>query len=214
VNLPNRNCKLYLITPEIFEPEVLSGHLAAAIESGNVACVQLRMKNASPEQLTEAINILRPTVQKRDVAFILNDDPILALKTGCDGVHIGQSDIPYKDARAIVGNEAIVGITCLDSIDVAMQAAEQGADYVAFGAFFPSKTKVSKGQPTINIIETWNTITTVPCVAIGGIRPENCEPLISAGADFLAIVSAVWEHPSGPAAAIKEFNEIIEIAAQ
>lgn len=214
VELQNSNCKIYLITPEKLEPEVFSDDLAAAIDAGNVACVQMRMKNTPPDQLARAIDILRPTVQERNVAFILNDDPNLAVKTGCDGVHIGQSDTSYKEARAIVGNKAIVGVTCLDSLDLAMQAAEQGADYVAFGAFFPSRTKLSKGHPSLNLIESWNTFTTVPCVAIGGIRQDNCEPLISAGADFLAVVSAVWDHPSGPVTAIKEFNNIIEISAK
>ena len=111
----------------------------------------------------------------------------------------------------LIGKDAIVGVTCLDSLDLAMQAAEQGADYVAFGAFFHTNTKNSIGHPSPNLLKTWNTITTVPCVAIGGIRPENCAALISAGADFLAIISAVWEHPLGPAAAIKEFNKIIDM---
>ena len=212
--MPNSSCKLYLITPEKFEPKVFSDQLAATIDVGNVACVQMRMKNTSPDQLAHAIDILRPTVQERNVAFILNDDPNLAVKTGCDGVHVGQSDTPYEEARAIVGNEAIVGVTCLDSLDLAMRAAEQGADYVAFGAFFSSKTKESKGYPSFSLIDTWNKITIVPCVAIGGIRPENCAPLISSGANFLAVVSAVWEHPSGPVAAIKEFNKVIELSAK
>lgn len=209
--MPDNNCELYLITPEILEPKKFSGCLAAAIEAGNVSCVQLRMKNSSRADLIEAIKILRPIAQERDIAFILNDDPLLAADTGCDGVHVGQSDASYTDARAILGKDAIVGVTCLDSLDLAMQAAEQGADYVAFGAFFHTNTKNSIGHPSPNLLKTWNTITTVPCVAIGGIRPENCAALISAGADFLAIISAVWEHPLGPAAAIKEFNKIIDM---
>lgn len=208
----NSSCKLYLITPECFDPKVFSNHLAAAIDAGNVACVQLRMKNTTLDEVAYTIDILRPIVQDRNVAFILNDNPNLAVKTGCDGVHVGQSDAPYKEARAIVGTESIVGVTCLDSLDLAMRAAEQGADYVAFGAFFPTNTKISKGHPSISLIDSWSTFTTVPCVAIGGIRPVNCAPLVSAGADFLAVVSAIWDHPSGPAAAMKEFNKIIEIA--
>ena len=208
--MSNNGCKLYLITPEIMEPNVFSAHLAAAIDAGNVACVQLRVKNASRDWLARTIEILRPTVQDRDVAFILNDDPELAANTGCDGVHVGQSDTSYEKTRALVGKDAIVGVTCLDSIDLAMRAAEQGANYVAFGAFFETKTKVSKGQPSSDILTTWNTIATIPCVTIGGIKPENCATLVSAGAHFLAVVSAVWDHPLGPSAAIKEFNQIIQ----
>ena len=208
----NSSCKLYLITPECFDPKVFSNHLAAAIDAGNVACVQLRMKNTTLDEVAYTIDILRPIVQDRNVAFILNDNPNLAVKTGCDGVHVGQSDAPYQEARAIVGTESIVGVTCLDSLDLAMRAAEQGADYVAFGAFFPTNTKISKGHPSLSLIDSWSTFTTVPCVAIGGIRPDNCAQLVSAGADFLAVVSAIWDHPSGPAAAMKEFNKIIEIA--
>ena len=143
----NSSCKLYLITPECIDPKVFSNHLAAAIDAGNVACVQLRMKNTTLDEVAYTIDILRPIVQDRNVAFILNDNPNLAVKTGCDGVHVGQSDAPYKEARAIVGTESIVGVTCLDSLDLAMRAAEQGADYVAFGAFFPTNTKISKGHP-------------------------------------------------------------------
>ena len=207
--MSDNQCQLYLITPEKLEPRNFANDLAAAIDAGNVACVQLRLKHASRDELVHAIDVLRPPVQERNVAFVLNDDPKLASQTGCDGVHVGQEDTPYKNARAIVGGEAIVGVTCLDSLDLAMRAAEQGADYVAFGAFFPTNTKASQGNPSSEILKTWSTLTTVPSVAIGGIKPGNCAPLVSAGADFLAVISAVWDHPQGPANAVKEFNKAI-----
>ena len=207
--MSNKRCQLYLITPEELEPISFSNDLAAAIDAGNIACVQLRLKNASRDELVKAIDVLRPAVQERNVAFLLNDDPSLASQTGCDGVHVGQEDMPYRNARSLVGKESIVGVTCLDSLDLAMRAAEQGADYVAFGAFFPSNTKDSQGHASSEILKTWGTITTVPSVAIGGIKPNNCSALVSAGADFLAVVSAVWDHPVGPASAVKEFNQVI-----
>lgn len=206
-------CQLYLVTPQKLDPKVFTNDLAAAIDAGNVACVQLRLKEISRDEVASAIDILRPTVQDRDIAFILNDDPELAVETGCDGVHVGQDDMSYKDARKFVGEGAIVGMTCLDSSDLAMRAAEEGADYVAFGAFYPTNTKTSKGRPSPDILTKWSTFTTVPCVAIGGIRPENCSDLINAGADFLAVISAIWDHPEGPAAAVKNFNNIIEMSA-
>ena len=207
--MSDNHCQLYLITPENLEPRNFSNDLAAAIDAGNVACVQLRLKHASRDELAYAIDVLRPPVQERNVAFVVNDDPNLAFQTGCDGVHVGQEDMPCNKARVIMGGDAIVGVTCLDSLDLAMRAAEQGANYVAFGAFFPTNTKVSQGHPSSEILKTWSTITTVPSVAIGGIKPENCASLVSAGADFLAVVSAVWDHPLGPANAVEEFNKVI-----
>jgi thiamine-phosphate pyrophosphorylase len=121
-------------------------------------------------------------------------------------VHVGQEDGSYEDARLAVGADAIVGVTCHDSRHLAMEAGEAGADYVAFGAFFPTTTKDAKGKPELDILEWWSGVFTLPCVAIGGITPDNCAPLVKAGADFLAVLSAVWQHPDGPAAAVKLFN--------
>ena len=139
----------------------------------------------------------------------MNDNPALAAETGCDGVHIGQDDATYEAARAAVGTEAIVGVTCHDSRDLAVEAADKGADYVAFGAFFPTATKDPKARARFATVRLWSEATTVPCVAIGGITPENCAPLVQAGADYLAVVSAVWQHSQGPAAAVKAFLKAI-----
>ncbi len=208
------SCRLYLITPpRLPDVAAFADHLAAALDAGDVASVQLRLKDCSAEDILRAAEILCPITQSRDVAFLMNDDPDLAVKAGCDGVHVGQEDASYEDTRRIVGDDAIVGVTCHDSRHLAMEAADKGADYVAFGAFFPTATKDAKGNTSPDILEAWSRFTTVPCVAIGGITPANCGDLVRAGADFLAVVSAVWDHPDGPAAAVKEFNQVIAEAS-
>ena len=156
-----------------------------------------------------ACDFLRPVTQSRDVALLLNDRPDLAAEMGCDGVHVGQEDTPYEEARRIVGGDAIVGVTCHDSRHLAMAAAEKGADYVAFGAFFATETKQPKSSADPEALAWWSDLMTVPCVAIGGITVDNCRPLVEAGADFLAVSAGVWEHPQGPAAAVKALNEEI-----
>jgi thiamine-phosphate pyrophosphorylase len=210
--MQNETCRLYLITPPRIKPAAFAETLAAALDAGDVAAVQLRLKDCRRDEILRAAETLVPVAQSRGVAFIINDDPLLAAEAGCDGVHVGQEDASYHDAREMVGEEAIVGVTCHGSIDLAISAAEAGADYVAFGAFFPTDTKDAKGHPGIDIIETWNIATTVPSVAIGGITPDNCGALVRNGADFLAVVSSVWNHAQGPAAAVRTFIEAIERA--
>jgi thiamine-phosphate pyrophosphorylase len=151
--------------------------------------------------------------QQRGVAFLMNDRPDLALATGCDGVHVGQEDGTYAEARRILGLGRIVGVTCHASRHLAIEAAEAGADYVAFGAFFPTSSKETKHHADVELLRWWSEIMTVPSVAIGGITPDNCAPLVKAGADFLAVISAVWDHPQGPAAAVKSFLRAIAAAA-
>ncbi len=202
-------CRLYLITPERLVPEAFAEVLAQALDGGDVACVQLRLKGVDDDAVRAAAQILAPIAQARNVAFLMNDRPDLAAETGCDGVHVGQQDTAYAEARAIVGEDAIVGVTCHDSRHLAMVAAEQGADYVAFGAFYPTATKDAIGHPDIDILSWWSEMMTVPSVAIGGITPANCPPLVRAGTDFIAVLSAVWNHVQGPAEAVKAFNRVI-----
>ncbi|MFM7345854.1 MAG: thiamine phosphate synthase [Tagaea sp.] len=205
--------RLYLITPPDFDPAAFSSALDAALGAGDVACLQLRLKGADESKIAAAIAALKPIAHRHDVAFILNDRPDLAAQHDCDGVHIGQEDGTYAAARAALGKERIVGVTCHDSKDLAFAAAEAGADYVAFGAFFPSTTKeIVKSHATVELIESWASFVTVPCVAIGGITPENCAPLVRAGADFLAVSGAVWNHAQGPAEAVKAFGQAISEA--
>lgn len=206
--------RLYLITPPDFDPAAFSSALDAALGAGDIACLQLRLKGADDAKIAAAIAALKPIAHRHDVAFILNDRPDLAAKYDCDGAHIGQEDGTYAEARAAMGKDRIVGVTCHDSKDLAFDAAEAGADYVAFGAFFPSSTKeVTKTRASVELIEEWASFVTVPCVAIGGIAPENCAPLVKAGADFLAVAGAVWNHPQGPAEAVKAFGRAMAGAA-
>jgi thiamine-phosphate pyrophosphorylase len=203
-------CRLYLITPPLIEdPAAFALRLAAALEGGDVGAVQLRLKDVPDEAIAAAVRALLPVTARRDNALILNDRPDLAAKLGCDGVHIGQSDGPYAAARKAMGPGRIVGVTCHDSRDLAMTASEAGADYVAFGAFFPTDTKATTHRPELEILEIWQETMLTPCVAIGGITPQNCRPVVTAGADFLAVSAAVWRHPEGPAAAVAAFNAAI-----
>jgi thiamine-phosphate pyrophosphorylase len=202
-------CRLYLVTPPAFDPVRFRDALTQALDAGDVACVQLRLKDAADDDVKRACDILLPIAQRRGVAFLLNDRPDLAAQAGCDGVHVGQEDAPYDEARRLLGPDRIVGVTCHDSRHLAIDAAEAGADYVAFGAFFPTTTKPSRYRASLELLAWWGEIMTVPSVAIGGITPQNCAPLVAAGADFLAVVSAVWDHPEGPGAAVRDFNRAI-----
>ena len=201
-------CRLYLITPPKLELKAFTEDLKLALGAGDVASLQLRLKEASDDEIRRAATTLMPIAQRANVAFILNDRPDLAKTLGCDGVHVGQEDMPYKEARAIVGADAVVGVTCHDSRHFAMVAAEAGADYVAFGAFFPTSTKEARTHADIELLRWWSELMVVPCVAIGGINAENAKPLVAAGADFLAVSSGVWAHPKGPAAAVTAFNAL------
>jgi thiamine-phosphate pyrophosphorylase len=203
-------CRLYLITPPAFDPDAFRDQLSAALDGGDVACVQLRLKDVDDDAIRRACDALRPIAQTRDVAFILNDRPDLAAALACDGAHVGQEDASYAEARAALGPDKIVGVTCHASRHLAIDAAEDGADYVAFGAFFPSTTKEKpKGQAEPELLQWWNEMMTVPCVAIGGITVDNCGPLVAAGADFLAVAGGVWSYPDGPGAAVQAFNAAI-----
>lgn len=201
-------CRLYLISPPNLDDAAhFASNLPSILGAGDVACLQLRLKKANDEEILQAIGSILPVCEQADVALILNDRPDLAAKSGCDGVHIGTKDMPYEDARAIVGEDASVGVTCGSSRHLAMTLADAGADYVAFGAFFPSSTKTDTEKATLDLLEVWSQTTNVPCVAIGGITPENCKPIINAGADFLAVSSAVWNHSDGPESAVRLFTE-------
>lgn len=164
--------------------------------------------------IRKAVERLRPICHNHDVVLILNDNPDLAAELSCDGVHVGQDDTPYAEARQLVGPDAIVGVTCHNSRHLAMSAAEQGADYVAFGAFFPTSTKQAKTQADIELLRWWAELMEVPVVAIGGITVKNCRPLVEAGADFLAVIGGVWNHPDGPAAAVAAFNRLFDEVAE
>jgi len=205
--------RLYLITPPALDPDRFAADLEEALAGGDVACLQLRLKEVDDAAVRRATAVLKPIAEDRGVAFIMNDRPDLAAELECDGVHIGAEDMPYAAARNLVGPDRIVGVTCGASRDRALTAAEAGADYIAFGAFFPSATKVgTKHRADPELLRDWSETTVVPCCAIGGITQQNCGPLVEAGADFLAVIAAVWSHPDGPAAGVRAMNAAIAAA--
>jgi thiamine-phosphate pyrophosphorylase len=200
-------CRLYLITPPRLDDLAAFGHaLAHALDAGDVAALQVRLKDQPDEVVSAAVDMMLPITASRGVALILNDRPDLAAALGCDGVHIGQDDTPLAQARRIVGPDRMVGVTCHDSLHLAMEAAEGGADYVAFGAFFPTTTKDVLHRADPELLRGWQADMLIPCVAIGGITVETAAELATAGADFLAVCGGVWSHGEGPAAAVKAFN--------
>lgn len=205
-------CRLYLITPPAIELPAFTDTLREALSGGDVACVQLRLKDVSDAEILRVGAALMPIVQEAGAAFILNDRPDLAAQLAADGVHVGQEDARYADARAALGRDRIVGVTCHDSRDLAYAAAEAGADYVAFGAFYPTETKAAKTSADPELLEVWQESMETPCVAIGGINIDNAETLVRAGADFLAVSAGVWKHPGGPRAAVAAFNALFDRA--
>ena len=193
--------RLYLVTPTTADPD-FADTLAAALDAGDVAAVQLRLKDATDDHWRRTIDALRPVTQSRGVAFLLNDRPDLAVTLECDGAHVGQTDMQAAEARKILG-KLTLGVTCHDSRDLAMQAGDDGADYVAFGAFFPTTTKDAPTQADPELITWWSDIMELPCVAIGGVTLDDVAPLRAAGAAGVAIVSGICaaSHPGSAAAA-------------
>ncbi len=204
---------IYLITPPaIPDLKAFAEALKAAFSNSAVSTLQLRLKDISDDDVLRAADALLPVARASDVHFLINDRPDLAQRAGADGVHVGQSDASYAEARKILGPDKTVGVTCHASYHLAIEAAEEGADYVAFGAFFPTRTKEAPARADISLLEDWSAMTIVPCVAIGGITPENCGALVRAGADFLAVSGAVWNAAEGPAAAVARLAAAIEKA--
>ncbi|WP_426014542.1 thiamine phosphate synthase [Caulobacter sp. DWR2-3-1b2] len=204
------DCRLYLITPPTLDDlAAFARTLAEALDGGDVAALQIRLKDASDEAIAAAVGALSPIARAHDAAVILNDRPDLAAQTRCDGVHIGQDDMPLAQARKLMGQGAMIGVTCHDSRHLAMEAAEAGADYVAFGAFFPTTTKDALTTADLEILSIWQETMEVPSVAIGGVTAENAAPLATAGADFLAVSAGVWKHVGGPAAGVAALNAAI-----
>ncbi len=209
--MSEERCRLYLITPPRLD-EGFAERLAEALTGGDVACLQIRLKDVDDAEVARAVEAARPLCHAHDVALIVNDRPDLAAELGADGVHIGAEDGSYADARAEVGADAIVGVSCYDSRDLALAAAEAGADYIAFGAFFATATKDPPTRAGLDLLNWWQDMVTVPCVAIGGITAANCGALVAAGADFLAVVAGVWDYADGPQAAVRAYNAEIDAA--
>ena len=201
-------CQLYLISPLNVDGDFPS-QLEAALSAGPVAAFQFRVKDIDQHEAARLAVPLQEICARHDVAFIVNDSVSLAKRIKADGVHLGQEDGDPAEAREELGRDAQIGVTCHNSRHLAMEAAEGGADYVAFGAFFPTTTKEVKHQADLETLEMWSQFTEVPCVAIGGITPDNAKAVVDAGADFIAVSGAVWNHPDGPAAAVKAFNALL-----
>ena len=200
------SCQLYLISP-LDVSGAFPDRLARALDAAAVAAFQFRVKDIDEHEAARLAEPLQAICAARKVAFIVNDSISLAKRLGADGVHLGQGDGVVADARERLGREAQIGVTCHASRDLAMQAGEAGADYVAFGAFFPSTTKPTEHVAELETLRWWQHIMELPCVAIGGITPENCAPLVAAGADFLAVSNAVWG--GDEVAAVKAFAKAI-----
>lgn len=203
------DCQLYLISPPAIGDD-FADQLRAALSGGGVAAFQLRLKGPDDHAIARAAEPLQRICGDHDVAFIVNDSIALAKRLGADGVHLGQSDGDPREARDALGHSTQIGVTCHDSRHLAMEAGEGGADYVAFGAFYPTTTKEVFHRPDPSILGWWSTLFEVPCVAIGGITPANAAPLVAAGADFLAVLSAVWAHSEGPTAAVAAFQPVLK----
>lgn len=199
-------CQLYLISP-LEVGGAFPERLARAIDAGPVAAFQFRVKGIDEHQAARLAEPLQAICASREVAFIVNDSIALAKRLGADGVHLGQGDGDVADARARLGRDAQIGVTCHNSRHLAMEAGEAGADYVAFGAFFPTQTKATSHVAEPELLSWWQALFEIPCVAIGGITPENCAPLVAAGADFLAVSHAVWG--GDEAAAVKAFARVL-----
>ncbi len=204
-------CQLYLISP-LEVGGNFPQQLAVALDAGPVAAFQFRVKAIDQHQAARLAEPLLAICHEHDVAFIVNDDVGLAKRLGADGVHLGQGDGDPAEARRILGAECQIGVTCHNSRHLAMAAGEGGANYIAFGAFFPTTTKLVEHYAQPALLGWWSTVSEIPCVAIGGITASNCGPLVFAGADFLAVSNAVWGHADGSAAGVRAINDAIVAA--
>ena len=202
-------CQIYLLTPPVIADvsafcETLKTTLAAA----PVACLQIRLKDIESSALVHAGIAITKVCHAAGVEVILNDRPDLVADIGADGAHIGQEDMDYFSSREVLGGDAIIGVTCHNSKELAFAAAKAGADYVAFGAFFDTPTKTPKTRAELEVLSWWHEAVEIPSVAIGGITVENAEAVIAAGADFIAVSSGVWAHPDSPAAAVSRLSQL------
>ncbi len=207
--MSNIHCQLYLITPPFIpDMDVFLEKLDEALSAAPVACLQIRLKDVSDSAVIQAAKSIKPICQKHEVAVIINDRPDLAKEIEADGVHIGQDDMDYFSSRELLGDDAIIGVTCHNSKELAFEAASAGASYVAFGAFFETDTKTPKTRAELEILTWWNETVETPCVAIGGITVNNAAQVIQAGADFISVSSGIWGYPDGPALAIKQLYQL------
>lgn len=203
--------QIYLISPpRIDDIDTFLNQLDEVIAAGAISVFQLRLKNIENREIVLLGKKIVPKLQEAGIAVIINDNPRIAKDLHADGVHLGQEDGDIIEARKLLGKDAIIGATCHNSKHLGMEAAEAGADYVAFGAFYPTQTKEVIHHADIEILEWWQDIMEIPCVAIGGINIDNALPIINAGADFIAVSSGVWNYEGGIKAALQKFQTLIE----
>lgn len=208
-------CQIYLLTPpKIDDVPAFCTMLAETLKAAPVACLQIRLKDLEDSALIQAGLAITETCHAAGVEVILNDRPDLVADIGADGAHIGQDDMDYFSSREVLGGDAIIGVTCHNSKELAFAAAKAGADYVAFGAFFDTPTKTPKARAELEILSWWHEAVEIPSVAIGGITVENAETVISAGADFIAVCSGVWSHPDGPSSAVSQLSALCQAHSQ
>ena len=207
-------CRLYIITPERLDLGSFPDALARALDAGDVFAVQLRLKTDDDGTWKRAIEALLPVCRSRGTALLLNDRADLVVAAGCDGAHVGQTDMPARAARRVMGPDLTLGVTCKSSLDLARHAIEDGADYVAFGAFFPSTSKQVTALADPEVLRLWSAQSASPSCAIGGITAANLAPLVRTRANLLAIIGGVWSHPDGPAAGVRAINAAIKSAAR
>lgn len=201
---------LYLISPPAIDLNSFTKELEQALKGGPVAAFQLRLKESQDDEIIAAAKAIKAVLDKHDISLIINDRPDIAKLVEADGVHLGQDDGTVKAARELLGFDNAIGVTCHNSRHLAMVAGDQGADYIAFGAFYPSSTKTPPTMAELDLLKWWTALSELPCVAIGGITTQNCRDVIEAGADMIAVSAGVWAHPDGPELAIREFNRIID----
>jgi thiamine-phosphate pyrophosphorylase len=202
---------LYAITPDLADTEALATRVSAAL-AGGASAVQYRNKSAGAALRREQAWALARVHARQGGLFIVNDHPALAAEVGADGVHVGQDDGSIETARAIVGPDRIVGVSCYDDLARAEAAVDQGADYVAFGSFFPSTVKPAARSARLELLERARTLG-VPVVAIGGITAQNAPDLVRAGADAVAVISAVFAADDVEGAA-RRFGRLVESGAR
>ena len=207
--MKTNNPKIYLITPPKINENTFISELNQVLDSAIVGCLQVRLKNENDFKIIKLCNEIKPICDQYNIPLILNDRLDLVESCNVDGVHLGEKDKSIKWARKVLGPNYIIGSSCYNSKHLAMEAAEDGADYVAFGAFFESKTKIPKARADVSLVEEWNLISNVPCVAIGGITAMNCKTLIKAGIDQLAVINSIWNNSCSPEQAILEFKKIL-----
>ncbi len=203
------HCQIYLITPPaIADMDAFLETLKNTLSAAPVACLQIRLKDYEDSAIIQAAQAMSPICRDFNTAVIINDRPDLAKECEADGVHIGQDDMDYFSSRELLGEDAIIGVTCHNSKELAFEAASAGASYVAFGAFFETETKAPKFRADKEILTWWDQAIVTPCVAIGGINPDNAKEIIQAGADFIAVSSGVWNYQDGPAASVKRLHQL------